>query len=89
MRNLDNSIIPVDAVFGKAVFFQQLFLKIKEFLFTDDLPIQHNPGNSHAAYRSGTAGTSHILYLISVSCASPIISASGTLFPIRLSFDSQ
>ena len=48
MCHLDNSIIPVDAVFGKAVFFHQLFLKIKEFLFTDNLPVQHNPGNSHA-----------------------------------------
>ena len=47
MLNLDNSIVPVDAVFRETVFCKQLFLKIEKFPLVDDLPVQHDSGDGH------------------------------------------
>ena len=47
MRNLDNSIVPVDAVFRNAVLFKQLFLEGKKLSLADDTIVQHDTSDGH------------------------------------------
>ena len=64
MRNLDNSIIPVDAVFRNAVLFEELFLKGKKLSLVDDTVVQHNASDCQARNVAGYSITERILACI-------------------------
>ena len=55
MLNLNNSIIPVDAVFRKTVLFEHLLLNVHELLFADDPPVQHDPRDGHIGNITGNS----------------------------------
>ena len=61
MWNLDNSIVPVDAVFRNAVLFEQLFLKGKKLSLADDTVVQHNASDSHTRNVVGYPITERIM----------------------------
>ena len=64
MRNLDNSIVPVDAVFRNAVFFEQLFLEGKKLSLIDDTFVQHYASDSNTRNVAGYSITESILVCV-------------------------
>lgn len=64
MRNLDNSIIPVDAVLRNAILFKQLFLEGKKLVLADDTVVQHDTSDSHTRNVTGYSITERILVCV-------------------------
>ena len=64
MLNIDNSIVPVDAVFRNAVLFEQLFLKGKKLALADDTIVQHDTSDGHTRNVTGYAITERILVCV-------------------------